>query len=42
MIARVCPRCGSRWYSADTRDWICEECRELLTDKNNVDILDRN
>jgi len=27
MESRVCPKCGSRWYSAgSTSVWICEFC----------------
>ena len=27
MESRVCPQCGSKWYSADcTSVWVCERC----------------
>jgi len=34
MIRRQCPECGKDWYSADTAQWICQDCGMVLDDKH--------
>ncbi len=35
MICRICPRCGSKWYSAATQPWTCDRCGKLLNNSHN-------
>lgn len=37
MIGRKCPNCNTKWYSANTGEWICGKCRKVLTDKDNIE-----
>jgi len=30
MIERKCPLCKTVWYSADTQDWICDNCGSVI------------
>jgi len=38
MVYRVCPVCGSIWYSADnTQTWVCDKCNTVLPPELNKD-----
>lgn len=34
MVRRECPECGSNWYSADTKPWICSKCKTVLDERH--------
>lgn len=41
MESRVCPQCGSRWYSANcTTAWVCERCGNEIQGGKSVEIKD--
>ena len=51
MIARKCPVCKKKWYSANTADWVCSCCSAVLDERHDIDLeegsdergeLDRN
>jgi len=35
MIKRVCPECGTVWYSGSTETWPCGYCGTMLDDRHN-------
>lgn len=41
MIARRCPECNTKWYSADIRAWKCDKCGAEITDETRVDLMEK-
>ena len=41
MESRVCPQCGSKWYSANcTTAWVCERCGNEIQEGKSMEIKD--
>jgi len=38
MVARKCPNCGIIRYSANTKDWVCEQCGNVVSAKDEISI----
>ncbi len=40
MEKRICPKCNSTWYSANTRSWKCDNCAAeippISSDNKNI------
>ena len=44
MIERICPKCGTPFYSSDTSNtiWICQECESEIykSEEKEIEYMD--